>query len=387
MELKEKEMKTLHIHIGTPKTATTAIQNFCVENAEELRKEGYCYELLPYTYEGVAKVRNAHFLIGAVRDGSGKRRKDLEEQRFAEGMQLVHKMFDKCDQVILSDEDIWRFMDEGREHIWPALKEEAQKGGFSIHVIVYLRRQDEFLSSNWNQIIKKRVGNFYASPFEEYVEGINKKVRLEYYEKLERVAKVVGKEQITVRVFAPGKLEGGTIYADFLAAIGTSMKETYQISNAVRNIGLYGNTHEIKRILNGLPQMEEAGAHRFIMQNLMDFSKLSEKEYPNTMFSAKEAEAFLARYADCNRKVAEEYLGAPGTELFERPEDDLPKWEKENPYMMDDLIRFVGLTGIALHQENQEIRQSIKDIKKMMFSVRHPIRAVFKLFRRLRSGK
>lgn len=150
-------------------------------------------------------------------------------------------------------------MDEGREHIWPALKEEAQKGGFSIHVIVYLRRQDEFLSSNWNQIIKKRVGNFYASPFEEYVEGINKKVRLEYYEKLERVAKVVGKEQITVRVFAPGKLEGGTIYADFLAAVGTSMKETYQISNAVRNIGLYGNTHEIKRILNGLPQMEEAG--------------------------------------------------------------------------------------------------------------------------------
>lgn len=55
--------------------------------------------------------------------------------------------------------------------------------------------------------------------------------------------------------------------------------------------------------------------------------------------------------------------------------------------MMDDLIRFVGLTGIALHQENQEIRQSIKDIKKMLFSVRHPIRAVFKLFRRLRSGK
>ena len=36
-------MPTLYIHMGTPKTATTSIQMFCVENQERFREEGYSY--------------------------------------------------------------------------------------------------------------------------------------------------------------------------------------------------------------------------------------------------------------------------------------------------------------------------------------------------------
>ena len=38
-------MKTLHVHIGTPKTATTAIQHFCKENAKILAEKGFCYPI------------------------------------------------------------------------------------------------------------------------------------------------------------------------------------------------------------------------------------------------------------------------------------------------------------------------------------------------------
>ena len=40
-------MKTLHVHIGTPKTATTAIQHFCKENAKILAEKGFCYPIFP----------------------------------------------------------------------------------------------------------------------------------------------------------------------------------------------------------------------------------------------------------------------------------------------------------------------------------------------------
>ena len=35
-------MRTLYVHIGTPKTATTSILMFCVENQKVLNKQSAC---------------------------------------------------------------------------------------------------------------------------------------------------------------------------------------------------------------------------------------------------------------------------------------------------------------------------------------------------------
>ena len=43
-------MRTLYVHIGTPKTATTSIQMFCVENQKVLNKQSYSYPLLDFVY-------------------------------------------------------------------------------------------------------------------------------------------------------------------------------------------------------------------------------------------------------------------------------------------------------------------------------------------------
>ena len=59
-------MPTLYIHMGTPKTATTSIQMFFVENQERFREKGYSYPLLDFVYPHVAHRRNGHFLVGRV---------------------------------------------------------------------------------------------------------------------------------------------------------------------------------------------------------------------------------------------------------------------------------------------------------------------------------
>ena len=97
-------MKTLHVHIGTPKTGTTSIQNFCVDNEKLLEKQGYCYPLFPYSYKSVAKVRNGHFLFGMITDENGTRDKEKEAANYKGGMQKLHELFRTYDNIILSDE-------------------------------------------------------------------------------------------------------------------------------------------------------------------------------------------------------------------------------------------------------------------------------------------
>lgn len=357
-------MKILHIHIGTPKTGTTAIQNFCVENEKILESKGYCYPLFPASYEKAPKVR-AHFLVAAIYDENGERDLTEEQRIFDEGMEIVHETFQKFDNVILSDENIWRSMDVERPGLWELLMQEAKKGGFLIHVVVYLRRQDQYLISLWNQQLKMNKGKLTESTIEEYMDAIVLGNRMDYEAKLNRMAEVVGAENITVRRFERGRFKGGSIYSDFLDSVGLSLTEEYDISMEVRNIGLYGNMHELKRVLNGIPQMQDKPMQDFIMARLRDCSEISAKNYPCEMLSKEEIADFLGIFEEGNRNVAEKYLHEPGEELFDNTIEDLPKWEKENPYMFDDLVRFLGVTSIFLHKENQKLREDIKGIKKI----------------------
>ncbi len=372
-------MKILHVHIGTPKTGTTAIQEFCVENAAILKKKGYCYPILPFSFWDASEARNAHFLVAQITDKDGNVLEEEAEKNFHKGVQIIQDLFQKFDHVVMSDENIWLSMDTIRKDLWENLKKEAQSRGFSIRVIVYLRRQDKYLYSLWNQRIKSK--RRLEMSYEDFVDMINVPARLEYYDKLERMAGVLGKENITVRRFDGGKFEGGSIYADFLQAIGLTLTDEYKISQGVRNLGLFGNTFEIKRILNGLPRMGNAKVHQFVKERLWECSEISAKNYPCEMMSREEIANLLETYGADNPKVAAEYLNEPGAELFDNTIKDLPKWQKDNPYMIDDVIRFTGAMGIYLYEENQKLRREIN-------MIRHPFRSMLKYFKRkLRSKK
>lgn len=362
-------MKTLHIHIGTPKTATTAIQFFCMENAGLLAKEGYCYPTFPFHYPGSNESHNGSFLLGIIKDENGKRNTEQEEINFREGMDIVKKHFQKYDHIILSHEGIWRKADAEKKDFWEIMAKEAKEGGFRIHVIVYLRRQDKYFLSNWNQRIKRLCSE---ETIEEFTDRVDKQ-RLDYYAKLEKISAVVGKENITVRRFEKEHFEGGSIYSDFLSVFHIAMTEEYKLSQQVRNIGLYGNTHEIKRVLNSLPWMKDEGVRRFVVEILQEDSEISGREYPCEMYSKEEISSLLENYREGNQKVAEEYLNEePGSDLFDCSISELPKWKKDNPYMTDDLIRILGRTLQYLYQHEREL----EDLNRFRENIRHPFRTM-----------
>lgn len=226
--------------------------------------------------------------------------------------------------------------------------------------------------------------------FEAYADRVDR-LRLDYYRKLSRMAEIVGKEHITVRRFESGRLEGGSIYADFLSALGLALTEEYHVSQAVRNTGLYGNTHEIKRVLNAFPEMKQIRTQLFMVEMLQKCSDFSKKQYPAEMYSKEEIETFLEPYREGNRKIAEEYLNEPGEELFAEEVKDLPKWQKENPYMLDDVIRFTGAVGMSLFEENQRLKKELEELShefsSLRFHLRHPIKTVIRKLKGKKSSK
>ena len=116
--------------------------------------------------------------------------------------------------------------------------------------------------------------------------------------------------------------------------------------------------------------------HSFFRQALLSYADQSGEAYPCEMFSKAEAEAFMDRYREENRQVAEEFF--EGGELFDLSWKDIPKWEKDNPYMQDDMIRFVGACCMKLIEENRALRTRVDNLEKANGIVRHPVYTIIK---------
>ena len=87
-------MKTVYLHIGMPKTGTTALQMFLPLNEEALSQNGFSYPLMPFEFENIGKRRNAHFLT------LWENKEDMPE--WTEGFKIVEKAFLQHDNLILS---------------------------------------------------------------------------------------------------------------------------------------------------------------------------------------------------------------------------------------------------------------------------------------------
>ena len=140
-------MKTLYLHIGIPKTGTTSIQHFCHENRDILSQNGYFYPDFPFEYIYAGKYRNGSFLETRYVDREGIRHTDIEEEYFQKGLEITRELFMQHDNLIISNEGVWGacFIRKRGIPRMLRLQEDAKNAGYKVKIIVYLRRQDEYL--------------------------------------------------------------------------------------------------------------------------------------------------------------------------------------------------------------------------------------------------
>lgn len=366
--------KKLYVHVGTPKTATTSIQQFCAANQEAFKKRNFCYPIFPFKYPDKSINRNAHFLAGRIFDNQGKRCKEEEEKNFKEGIDTIKKLFETYDNVVLSDEGLWIATNLWGADLWDKLVQIGKEAGFTLVIVMYLRRQDEYLTSLWSQFIKQGYMKVSATTWEEWFATAPKERSADYKEKIDRMMAIVGRENLSVRKFSRESFFGGSIYSDFLNALGLELEADFVIPESEKNPSLKGNSIEIRRIINTLPDINHAD-HKFFKEALMSVSDVSVKDYPCEIMSDEERNAFLSQYREGNREIAKMFFDEDG-ELFEDPQKSVVKWEKENPYMLDDVIRLIGIITMELREENRRLEKKLK----------HPFRYIGKsIIRKIKS--
>ena len=366
-------MKTLYLHIGTSKTGTTTIQTYCGINREQLKSKGVLFPIMPYHYDRITKNRNGHFLYAMIYE-NGVRNKEKEKQVLKQELDYIVDCFKDYDNVLLSEESIWWATATRRKGLWKYLQEHSQQNNYQVKIIVYLRRQDQFMMSRYNQIIKTDTGGG-TQRFYEYFKDMNGKYKcvMNYRQRLDYMAKFFPKENIVVKRFDRSYFYNGDLNADFLHILGVEIDDTFAELPKDENLAISVQSGELKRVLNRLGTMTFAENQK-LLQMLNECEALLPKREVSIM-TTEHIEKFMKKFIDDNESIAVDYIG-DGKPMFDYDYKQKPVWSYEDKNYHEEVILFfakaidsVYKENIQLKKENERLNNNIEKINKQIENI------------------
>lgn len=347
-------MKTLYIHIGTSKTGTTTIQTYCGINREQLKSKGVLFPIMPYHYDRITKNRNGHFLYANIYE-NGVRNKEKEEQVLKQELDYIVDCFKEYDNVLLSEESIWWATATRRKSLWKYLQEHSQQNNYQVKIIVYLRRQDQFMMSRYNQILKTDTGGG-TQRFYEYFKDMNGKYKcvMNYRQRLDYMAKFFPKENIVVKRFDRSYFYNGDLNADFLHILGVEIDDTFAELPKDENLGISVQSGELKRVLNRLGTMTFAENQK-LLQMLNECEELLPKREVSIM-TTEHIEKFMKKFIDDNESIAVDYIG-DGKPMFDYNYKKKPVWSYEDKNYHEEVILFFAKAIDSVYKENKKLKK------------------------------
>jgi predicted lactoylglutathione lyase len=293
----------LLLHIGTPKTGTTAVQRFLFDNYDALLGNGVLYP------KSVTHNETVHYPINwAIEEGDDEVRGKLIKE-----IEQANPEF-----VIISTE----MFTTPRFHSNLALAKTVEffkNCGFKINeakVVVYLRRQDLFCESIYNEMVKNHSWSRHIQDTSAF---------LDYFYLLKMWSQFFKKNRIVVRVYEKGQLKND-LFEDFFDAIGLPFKPDYRKPKVDPNPKLSAEMLEFMRITNAirmLPLEREQFKNELTPIAEQIFSTKGNKSV-KTLLDDERAN-ILSMYEKVNEAVAKEFMGREDGRLFcESVDGELP---------------------------------------------------------------
>lgn len=360
-------MAEVIFHIGTHKTGTTSIQAFLRANRDAFAKRGIGIPYSDLPYRVISPDRNAHFLLRSVLDAVRPKNFHEEDPAFiAAGRQSLERALSEYPRVLLSDEALW-YQGAVNKRFWREFKRQLGELGIDdMRIVVYLRRQDQFISSLWNQFVKGDTRE--SRTLEEYAGRKRSRLAMDYDRGLRQLERLFGKENITVRVFERGRFEGGDLYHDFCKAIESPYGEDLVVPELESNPGLNGRFAAIKRLANQAPAYLEG--ENFLVGPMLAAQALSADDGAGTPLGGEVAAEILERYEEGNGRIAREYLGIEDGRLFSPVDAGAPKYDPGITPSQEDLIR---LFAEALAYEDARIEKLERENGELRRQLRHTL--------------
>ena len=193
-------MKKLYLHIGLHKTGSTAIQHFLWSEHKSLNKLGISYPSIGIDYF-------AHQdLAYEINNDS---RKNIDSDILPCLIDYIETT--NFDKYIISSENFEFSKDDDIKK----LKEKLKEINVELYVICYLRAQEDFLISEYNQRVKH---GYCTQTFTDFVDDEIKNDRYFYTRYLKKWSDSVN-DNLIVRFFDKKYLVNGDAITDFIESV------------------------------------------------------------------------------------------------------------------------------------------------------------------------
>lgn len=336
--------KTVYLHIGSPKTGTSALQYFLLQNREVLHKYGIEYPKHLIDPNGISSG-NAEQLVRYLKKDDIQKDDIQNARRFIEFV-----LNNDCERVVLSSEYFYRLQSEGI-----AVTKELLSG-VDTKVIVYLRREDNVFISAYNQGVKRARRTALITAW--YIKRLSN-VRSAYIE-VSKWSRICGGDNMIIRVYEKQQYAGGSVFSDFLHILNLELTDEYERPPRNINPAYRVDALEMMRLLNILPLTHEICSLDTLLQQYSEDNG-SIGDWPYALLSAAERLEIINYYAEANERIACDYLARSDGRLFydPLPDPDAP-WESYPGLSEKDVRQIASYIADKDPITSQRIGRAIK---------------------------
>ncbi|SEQ95269.1 hypothetical protein SAMN03080615_03368 [Amphritea atlantica] len=292
------------IHIGAPKTGSSALQAFFLNNRDALLSCGYYY---PEHGVDDNNVSGGHSVVGV-----NLIKKDfISASRFVDEWVVQAKERNKT--LLISAESLY-----SKPRMLKSILENYRVG-----IVAYFRDPIELLISNYNQAVKRHFATIDLKGFAKNV-LVNES---DGYSGLifSLWAECFGKDNVCLLPYGEGFFPEGKIEFSFLDLLGVSklQRKSFKYHSKRINVSYTSGALEYKRLVNCLFDKDESDFFRRV-------------------------DNCLQKYSDLNNKGAEKPILLLGEDVFFAL---IEKFKLSNKYLIDNF--FGGVAGDFLSYNDQ----------------------------------
>ncbi|HUC18564.1 MAG TPA: hypothetical protein VMA37_12860 [Acetobacteraceae bacterium] len=208
-------MKEIVLHLGIPKTGSSALQVFLARNRAGLLARGVDYlRIGEFTLgvEGRISAGNGAYLARTMLSPHSPAHLSDAERHRAEFREAVARS--SARMGIVSSE---LFIDARREAL-ESLIAGLGEDGISVRALYYIRRHDQFLASSYMQQVKRHACT--ESPESYARAGYRQHPFLKYHSFYRYLSGIFGAENILCRIYEGAVTRGEGLFRDVLGALG-----------------------------------------------------------------------------------------------------------------------------------------------------------------------
>lgn len=291
LKMRERRSCEIFFHVGIHKTASTSIQHALRTSSLDAESEGWV--LLRPKIDFLRQIMHANEYSQQLSDSLSSR------------LDLVLARYPNANRIILSYEGLSGEPTAGylNSYVTAQILKTAS-AGLDAKVILYLRRQDDWLESLYTQTIQQGESH----NFEGFLENFFVPGALNYNRMLCDFEHEFGVNNLIVRSYHSPPQDG--IIADFGRIIDSSKLEKF--TSIAMNPSYSKLAVDIAKFANPNLSISQKRILRSALQGVMSKARCESFSF----FKGSERESFMKRFYESNQLVADRYFNGDMQELF-----------------------------------------------------------------------